>query len=149
MIVFNNGVLYGSNLSIIEGGHLLPISILGDNDMWKKTQNIDKKKKISLIINKIIPHFNILLMWELWLPWNVLSRIISRHHWKIDINNPNIPIVNKLYEDSWKIWIPPINIIINLKDVNKGQGLLVTIWNGWLWVFFFKIDFNIICFLCV
>lgn len=39
------------------GGHILPISTLGDNLLWKKAQKKEIKKKISDKINKIIPNF--------------------------------------------------------------------------------------------
>jgi hypothetical protein len=43
---------------ILNGGHIDPISILGDKLLWKKAQKKDKKKKISETMNKIIPHRN-------------------------------------------------------------------------------------------
>ena len=45
MIVFNKGIWNGLNGVILEGGHILPISIFGDNLLWKKAQkNLIKKK---------------------------------------------------------------------------------------------------------
>lgn len=57
MIVFNRGVLNGLKISIPMGGHFSPKSIRGDRLEWKNLQKKDIKKKISEIMNKIIPNF--------------------------------------------------------------------------------------------
>jgi hypothetical protein len=62
------------------GGHIFPNSIVGDNLLWKKAQKKLIKKKISEIINKIIPHRNPNVTFIVCNPWNVPSREISRHH---------------------------------------------------------------------
>lgn len=54
---FKSGISKGLNAKIFLGGHILPISILGDNLLWKKAQKKETKKKISDKINKIIPIF--------------------------------------------------------------------------------------------
>ena len=50
------------------------------------------KRNISDKINKIILNLIRFIIWKLWLPWNVLSRIISRHH-KVEIININIKLL--------------------------------------------------------
>lgn len=40
------------------GGQVAPISILGERLLWKNAQKKEIKKKISEIMNKIIPHRN-------------------------------------------------------------------------------------------
>jgi hypothetical protein len=96
MIVFNKGTWIGQNILIPEGGQINPISIVGDNLLWKKAQKKEIKKKISEIINKIIPSFIPVSTWLVWIPWNVLSRVTSRHHWYITNKINLIPIINKL-----------------------------------------------------
>lgn len=142
IIVLRRGILYGLNDIIELGGQFLPISILGERDMWKNIQKKEKKKKISEVINKIIPIRINFETFKVWHPWKVLSRVISRHHWKeFKINNIN-PKINNLFEDSWNNWIVPVSIIINLNEHIKGHGLRVTKWNGWEWDIFLYI----ICF---
>lgn len=81
IIVFNKGIWKGLNVIIPFGGHIAPISIEGDNLLWKKAQKNDTKNIISEIINKIIPYFNPLITILVCNPWKVLSRVTSRHHW--------------------------------------------------------------------
>jgi hypothetical protein len=38
------------------GGHIDPISIVGDNLLWKNAQKNDTKNRTSEMMNKIIPH---------------------------------------------------------------------------------------------
>lgn len=66
---------------IFFGGHNIPISILGDRAIWKYAQNNEIKKKISEIMNKIIPIFRFLIILKVCIPWKVPSRTTSRHHW--------------------------------------------------------------------
>ena len=54
--------------SIPLGGHCAPISIGGDNELWKKVQNIQRKNSASLTINKPTPIFNPLCTAKVWLP---------------------------------------------------------------------------------
>lgn len=129
--VFNRGIFIGLKDLIEWGGQLPPISILGESDIWKNAQKNDKKKKISEIINNNIPIFINFDTNLVWYPWKVLSRVISRHHCikhRRVINNPSI---NKFMENSWNHLIAPVRKIINLIEVNKGQGLTVTKWYGW------------------
>lgn len=53
--VFNKGTAKGFKGETPIGGHAVPKSATGFNLEWKKAQKKDKKKKISLTINKIIP----------------------------------------------------------------------------------------------
>lgn len=123
IIVFNRGIIKGLKTSIIIGGHFIPNSINWINLKWKNLQKKDKKKKISEIINKIIPDFILKNTLNVWSPWNVLSRVISRHHWnmiiiiiiKVNINTKKFFELNNL--------IILINKIIIIKDLIKGQGL--------------------------
>jgi hypothetical protein len=57
-IVFNNGNSKGFTACIPNGGHCAPNSILGEIALWKKAQNMAKKKKTSEIMNKPTPKFN-------------------------------------------------------------------------------------------
>ena len=59
---------------------MLPISILGERDIWKNVQKKEKINKISDTINKIIPNRINIVTLIVWNPWKVLSRITSRHH---------------------------------------------------------------------
>lgn len=47
----------GLNGLMALGGHLCPISMVGEILLWKKAQKKEIKKKISEAINKIIPVF--------------------------------------------------------------------------------------------
>jgi hypothetical protein len=53
--VFNNGILKGLKGKTPSGGHTLPSSKQGLSLLWKKAQKKEKKKRISEIINRIIP----------------------------------------------------------------------------------------------
>jgi len=84
--VFNNGTWKAFKGSTPQGGHIFPNSTTGLNLEWKKAQKKDKKKKTSLIMNKIIPNISPLTTTPEWPPWNVLSRTTSRHHANTTIN---------------------------------------------------------------
>lgn len=56
-MVFNKGIINGLKTIIPVGGHFIPSSIIWVNLMWKNPQKNEIKKKISEIINKIIPNF--------------------------------------------------------------------------------------------
>ena len=93
--------------------------------MWKNLQKKEIKKKISEIINKIIPIFIFKNTLNEWSPWNVLSRITSRHHWNIIINvdkknkNNKLLLLNLLWE--WNKLIKLNNNSIVLIALNKGH----------------------------
>ena len=80
IIVFNMGNSKGLTVSIPEGGQCAPNSTLGDIALWKKVQNMAKKKNISLTINSATPIFKPLCTASVWLPRNVASEIISLNH---------------------------------------------------------------------
>lgn len=92
IIVFKRGMSRGLKGLIPKGGQDWPISILGEREEWKKAQKKEKKNKISEIINKIIPIRMPLYTIEVWRPWKVASRVISRHHWKAQISVHGIVI---------------------------------------------------------
>jgi len=69
--------------SIPTGGQTLPTSTLGLKDAWKKAQKKAKKKKTSELMNSTIPIRMPLSTLRVCLPWNVASRVTSRHHWII------------------------------------------------------------------
>jgi hypothetical protein len=77
------------------GGHIIPISILGDKLLWKKAQKKEIKKNTSEIINKIIPQRRPFETKIVCLPCIVPSRQISRHHWYIVKRVIIYPIINK------------------------------------------------------
>lgn len=110
---------------------MAPISTFGDSLLWKKAQKKEIKKKISEIMNKIIPNFNPHKTYEEWRPWKAASRDTSRHHWK----RVNIKIINaneNIWEnEKWSVIILLIVIIIDVIHLENGQGLFSTMWNGW------------------
>jgi hypothetical protein len=79
--VLRRGTLNGLKGDTPVGGQDKPISMLGDNLLWKKAQKNEKKNKTSEVINRIIPHFRPLITFEVCRPWKVDSRDTSRHHW--------------------------------------------------------------------
>lgn len=138
MIEFNNGISYGLNIVIIFGGHKLPISIDGEIDECKNVQKNEIKKNNSDTINKIILNLIIFITFNVWNPWNVLSRIKSRHHW-YDVNISVIKLnifSNVNFEFNLIILI--INRFIILNEIINGHGLFVVMWNG-LFLFIFII----------
>lgn len=122
IIVFNSGIINGLNVLIPVGGHLNPNSMIWVNLKWKKLQKNEIKKSTSEIINKIIPIFIPLNTLKECHPCNVLSRIISRHHWYI-INNKIINVKITIIDLLLKFLIIVHNKIINLIDLITGHGL--------------------------
>jgi len=57
--VLSKGIPKGSKGKTWIGGHTDPISWGGTNLWWKKAQNQAKKKRPSLRINSLIPHFSL------------------------------------------------------------------------------------------
>lgn len=123
IIVFNNGIWKGLNGRIPAGGQFIPNSIEGDRLLWKNPQKKETKKKISEIINKIIPNFNPFNTFIVWWPWNELSRVMSRHHWNIIINTRKNPINNKSLENWWNHLTNPETKIKVPDAPNTGHGL--------------------------
>ena len=62
------------------GGHCPPSSGVGARLEWRKAQRKPRKKDTSDVMNRIIPYRRLFCTWSVWWPWNVLSRIMSRHH---------------------------------------------------------------------
>ncbi len=105
------------------GGQEFPISIFGDNLLWKKAQKNEIKKNTSEIINKIIPHFKPFKTKMVCFPWRVPSRQISRHHWYIVKIIIKYPIINKLILKLWNHFtIPDTKVKTPIAPV-KGHGL--------------------------
>lgn len=122
-MVFNRGINNGLKNIIFLGGQFNPNSIEGANELCRKFQKKEINKNISEIINIIILNLIRFIVLKLWLPWNVLSRIISRHH-IIEINTINIKFI-KEYKLNLKFIIIMLDII-KLKvliDIKIGQGL--------------------------
>lgn len=78
--VLRRGIWIGLNVTIPLGGHIIPISIVGASLLWKNPQKKDTKNKTSDVMNRIIPHRNPIVTVNVWSPWKVPSREISRHH---------------------------------------------------------------------
>lgn len=122
-MVFRRGICIGSNVWIFFGGHIIPISIVGDNLLWKNAQKKDTKNIISDTINRIIPHLRPFTTFKVWSPWNVLSRTISRHHWYIVNKIIVFPKIRSIIEFLCIHEIIPVIIVIVPIDPVKGQGL--------------------------
>lgn len=56
IVVLRRGTWNGLKGVISVGGQFRPISGVGDRLLWKKAQKNEKKNKISLTMNRIIPH---------------------------------------------------------------------------------------------
>lgn len=141
MMVFKRGTWNGLKIKIPLGGHILPISSDGERLLWKKAQKNLIKKKISEIINKIIPHRIPVVTKSVWIPWKVLSRVTSRHHWYIVNMIIRVPIIIR-FVLNWlnHLIIPDIEQNTPIALI-KGQGLKLTKWKGW-----FDIENNIFIF---
>lgn len=134
IIVLSIGILIGLNEVIPLGGHSIPISIDGDNLLWKNAQKNDTKKNTSDIINKIIPHFILLTTFLVCNPWNVDSRMTSRHHWIMVNKIISTPRYISHFSFMCKYITVPDVIVINPIDPVNGHGLLSTKWNGWFFI---------------
>lgn len=89
----------------------------------KKSSKKWNKKKISEIINKIIPIFIPINTFLEWNPCRVLSREISRHHWYIIIKIVKNEIKYNIRYFWLNILIVLVNNIIVDKDPIRGHGL--------------------------
>ena len=76
--VFSKGIKKGLIGSIPHLGQIFPISRVGLRELWKNVQKNDEKNITSDKINRIKPILSERIVFEVWLPWKVLSRIISR-----------------------------------------------------------------------
>lgn len=83
MAVFSSGTSIGFRGLIPTGGHWPPSSGVGARLEWKKAQKKPRKKKASEVMNRAMPYRSPFCTVGVWWPWNVLSRIMSRHHWNI------------------------------------------------------------------
>lgn len=121
--VFKRGIWKGLKGTTPIGGQPIPNSTLGDNLLWKNLQKKEIKKKISEIINKIIPHLRPFITETVCKPWKEPSRVISRHHWNIVNNVIKIPNINKLTSYWWNHFTNPETKVNVPKAPVKGQGL--------------------------
>lgn len=92
--VFNRGTSNGLIDVTPVGGHE-EISTPGDKEEWKKDQKKEKKKQISLQMKSNMPIRKPSTTFLVCLPWNVASRVTSRHHKERVIERINTPIASK------------------------------------------------------
>lgn len=78
--VFNKGNSKAFIDSTPIGGQNIPISAVGDKELWKKVQNIAIKNNASDTINKATPKFKPFFTADVWLPKYVPSAVISLNH---------------------------------------------------------------------
>jgi len=142
-IVFSKGILIGLNEIIEYGGHICPISIVGEILLWKKAQKNDTKNSTSEAINKTIPVFNPFITMFEWFPCVVPSRWMSRHHEKA-IPSTKINEINIIFMLTLFTKISPDSTNLNAPfEANKGQGLISTKWKG------LNLFINILLLLCI
>jgi len=67
-MVLSRGILMGLKKITLWGGHACPNSGVGEILLWKKLQKNETKKKISEMMNKIIPVFSPFITKWVWLP---------------------------------------------------------------------------------
>lgn len=121
--VFNKGIWKGLKIKIPIGGQTLPSSIAGERLLWKKAQKKLIKKKISEIMNKIIPHRKPNVTGLVCKPWKVPSREISRHHWYIVKRVIIFPKRNNELSYWWNHFTSPEVIVKAPIAPVRGQGL--------------------------
>jgi len=78
--VFSSGTLNGFRGVMPTGGQQHPSSGVGASLLWKNAQKNAAKKHTSDRMNRIIPYRSPFDTYEVWCPWNVASRMTSRHH---------------------------------------------------------------------
>ena len=134
-IEFKSGSSKGSTVSTPLGGHLAPISTGGPTALWKKLQNILKKKSASLIINKTIPVLRPLCTAKVWLPKYVPSDIISLNQNDIEKISNKKANVNIICEIGNPCTVrTPEQVRHNRHTlVSTGHGEGETRWKGWAW----------------
>jgi hypothetical protein len=134
-IEFNRGNSKGFTVSIPKGGHLTPTSIGGPAALWKKLQNMLKKKSASLTINKATPELRPLCTAKVWLPMYVPSDIISLNQNDIDnVTNKKANSKTIFTDGNPCIVKTPEQVRVKRdKQVNTGQGEGETKWKGWAW----------------
>ena len=128
IIVFSKGIWKGLKGKIEVGGQWPPTSITTLKVLWKKAQKKEKKNKTSEVINKIIPHRNPFITFNVWHPWLNPSRLTSRHHWYLDIKITISPTSISNIVFKWNHFTNPVVIIMAPKDAVNGHGLFSTKW---------------------
>lgn len=126
--VLRRGICIGLNGLIPKGGHIFPISIEGDNLLWKKAQKKDTKKRTSDVIKRIIPQRRPVTTKLVWSPWKVPSREISRHHWYAVVEIIKIPNKKRFILYRWNHLIIPEVRVKSPAAIVNGQGLKSTKW---------------------
>ena len=137
IIVLSKGNSKELTASTPEGGQWAPSSTLGDSALWKKVQNIAKKNKASLTINKATPIFKPLCTAKVWLPKYVPSEITSLNQKDIDDTN-EINAISKKYCANANPCIVNTTLVVSVKrekHVKSGQGDGDTKWKGCAWKF--------------
>ena len=87
-----------------------------------------QKKKTSEIIKRAIPQRSPSSTIEVCKPCIAPSRLISRHHWIITINNNVIPNIKRNISFKWNHETIPVVKYNPPMAPNKGQGDSSTIW---------------------
>jgi len=64
--VFSSGTLNGFSGVIPVGGHVQPISGVGERLLWKNAQKNAKKKSTSEVIKRIIPQRRPDVTYDVW-----------------------------------------------------------------------------------
>jgi len=77
--VFSSGIEKASNPTTPTGGQQDPSSTAGPIALWKNPQKNAAKKTTSDKINKIMPCRRPVITFAVWDPWNIPSRMTSRH----------------------------------------------------------------------
>jgi len=134
MIVFKRGTWAALKGTTPIGGQSMPISVEGANLLWKKAQKNEKKNKISEVMNRIIPQRKPEITKVECKPWKVLSRVMSRHHWKVVKIIEIIPKDIRLGSFKENHLVTPVTRTRAAKAAEIGQGLWSTIWNEWLFL---------------
>jgi hypothetical protein len=121
--VFRRGTLKALIGVIAVGGHVHPSSGVGARALWKNAQKNEKKKQTSERIKRIIPNRRQDKSSLVWSPLNVLSRIMSRHHWIIVRIVQIRPATRRFILLQWNHWSRPVVRNRPLNDPVKGHGL--------------------------
>ena len=93
--MFKRGTRNGLRGVIPVGGQVTPISTDGASLLWKNAQKKAKKKHTSEVMKRIIPYRSPFSTIAVCLPWNVASRITSRHQLIIVVISNRNPIARR------------------------------------------------------
>lgn len=134
-IEFKRGSSKGFTVSTPLGGHFAPISTGGPTALWKKLQNMLKKKSASLTINKATPILSPLCTANVWSPKYVPSDIMSLNHNDIEKITNKKANIKAICTDGKPCMVKtPEQVSVKIEmEVNIGQGEGETKWNGWAW----------------